>query len=183
MVVEDGLSLSFWVEAINTNVLHSKLFHHCKASWETAYDMLKGRKPNISYFHVFGCVYYILNQRDQHSNFEANAEEGLFLEYSSVSKVFRVFNLSRKIIEETALVMFDEDSFIHDRIDHPSSILSELTFSPLDPVPKLLQNVTDPVVPDIDQIINSHSDSKDQDVIFEEAEPSNSSNQEDSNVN
>nr|KAJ0187835.1 hypothetical protein LSAT_V11C900485740 [Lactuca sativa] len=88
---------------------------------KTSYELLKGRKPDISYLHVFGCVCYILNQSDQHSKFEAKADEGVFQGYSNVSKAFRVFNISRKIVDEVFHVTFDEDSFIHDRVDHPSS--------------------------------------------------------------
>lgn len=57
--------------------------------------------------------------------------------------------------------MFDKESFIHDQITYPPSILSELTFSPSDPLPESLPNVIQPVVPNIDQIINSHSDTED----------------------
>lgn len=101
----------------------------------------------------------------------------MFLGYSSVSKAFKVFNFSRETVEETDHVTFDEDSFIHDRIDHPPSILSEFTLSPSDHFPEFLPNVTDHVVHNIYQIVNSHSDSEDQAVVSKEAEPSNSSNQ------
>ena len=61
---------------------------------------------------MFGCVCYISNQRDQRSKFEAKDDECVFLGYSSVYKPFRVFNISRQIVEETAHVTFNEDSFI-----------------------------------------------------------------------
>ncbi|XP_023730984.1 uncharacterized protein LOC111878708 [Lactuca sativa] len=128
MVVEVGLPLSFWDEAVNITCYTQNRSIIVKCHGKTTYELLKGRKPDISYFHVFGCVCYNLNQRDQHSNFEAKFD-GVFLGYSSVSKGFKVFNLLKKTIEETTRFTFIEDSFIHDRIDHPSSILSELTSS------------------------------------------------------
>ena len=87
-----------------------------------------------------------LLQRDRLLKFEAKADEGVFLGYSSISKTFRVFNISRKTIEETIPATFDEDSFIHDRIDHPSSILNELTYSPSDPIHDFLPNDTELIV-------------------------------------
>lgn len=89
------------------------------------------------------------------------ADEGVFISYSNVSKAFMVFNFSWKTVEDTSHVTFDEDSFIHGHIDHPSSILSELTFSTSNPIPQFFPNVIQPVVPNIDQIVNSHFDSED----------------------
>ena len=97
--------------------------------------------------------------------FEAKADEGVLLGYSNISKAFRVFNLSRQIVEETIHVTFDEDSFIHDRVDHPSSILNDLTYSPSEPVPELLSNNDDPVVSNVDQLISSQSIYEDQPVV------------------
>lgn len=93
MVVEDGLPLSFWV-AVNTICYTQNRYVIMKHYGKTSYELLKGRKPNISYVQVFECVYYIPNQRDQRSKFEAKDDEGLFLGYSIVTKSFRVFNLS-----------------------------------------------------------------------------------------
>ena len=66
---------------------------------KTANDLLKGRKTR--HLFVFGCVFYILNQRYQCSKFEPQAYEGVFLGYSSVFKALRVFNFSRKTVKET----------------------------------------------------------------------------------
>lgn len=115
--------------------------------------------------------------------FESKANEGVFMGYSSVSKAIKVFSLSRKTIEESNHVNLDEGSFIHDRIYYLSSILSELTSSSLDPIHELLWNIVEPVVSNIDLIINSHSDTKDEAVVSKEAEPSKFSNQEDSILN
>ena len=121
--------MSFWDEAVNTSCYTQNRSIIVKRHGKNTYELLKGRKLDISYFHVFGFVGYILNQRHHRSKFEANVYEGVFLGYSSVSKAFGVLNISRQIIEETVHVTFDEDSFICDQVDHPSSILNELTFS------------------------------------------------------
>ena len=128
MVVDAGLPLSFWAEAVNTACYTQNRSIIVKRHGKTSYEMLKGRRPDISYFHVFGCVCFFLNLKDQRSKFEAKADEGIFLGYSSVSKAYRVFNKHSQIIEESPHVKFEEDAFSSDAMDHPASILDELIY-------------------------------------------------------
>ncbi|GJR40304.1 retrovirus-related pol polyprotein from transposon TNT 1-94 [Tanacetum coccineum] len=55
---------------------------------EAARTMLNGseRIPDISYFHVFGCPVFIHDHKDHLGKFDAKADDGYFLGYSSVSK-------------------------------------------------------------------------------------------------
>ncbi|GJY08120.1 hypothetical protein Tco_0375174 [Tanacetum coccineum] len=69
----------------------------------------KGRSPDISYFHVFGCPVHIHNHKDHLVKFNAKADDGFFLSYSLVAKAFRVFNIRRHEMEETCHVIFSED--------------------------------------------------------------------------
>nr|KAJ0204851.1 hypothetical protein LSAT_V11C500260180 [Lactuca sativa] len=69
------------------------------------------------------------------------------------------------------LPLMKTHSFIHDQVDHSSSILNELTYGPSDPVLELLPCDAEPVVPNVDQLISSQSISEDQTAIPEEAEP------------
>ncbi|GJV98351.1 retrovirus-related pol polyprotein from transposon TNT 1-94 [Tanacetum coccineum] len=66
------------------------------------------RIPDISYFHVFGCPVFIHNHKDHHGKFDAKADDGYCLGYSSVSKAFIFFNTRRQQIEETYHVTCDE---------------------------------------------------------------------------
>lgn len=73
------------------------------------YELLKGRKPNISYFRVFGCKFFILNNgKDKLGKFDDKDDEGIFLGYSSFSKAYMVFNNRTLAIEEYIHVYFDE---------------------------------------------------------------------------
>ncbi|GJR75251.1 retrovirus-related pol polyprotein from transposon TNT 1-94 [Tanacetum coccineum] len=76
---------------------------------KTAYDVFRGRSPNISYFYVFGCPVHIHNHRDHLGKFDEKADDGFFLGYSLVDKAFRVFNIKRQEMEETYHVTFSED--------------------------------------------------------------------------
>ncbi|GJY39925.1 retrovirus-related pol polyprotein from transposon TNT 1-94 [Tanacetum coccineum] len=75
---------------------------------KTPYEILKGRIPDIRYFHVFGCHVFIHNQKDYLGKFDAKADDRYFLGYSFISKAFRVFNTRRQQVEETYHVTFDE---------------------------------------------------------------------------
>lgn len=55
-----GLHMYFWEDMVNT-ACHILKWMVIKPILEkTLDDLLKGRKPNISYFYVFGCRNFIL---------------------------------------------------------------------------------------------------------------------------
>ena len=75
---------------------------------KTSYEIWKGKKPNLSHFHVFGCTCYILNDREQLGKFQAKIDKGVFLGYSINSRAYRVFNLRTKTIMESINVVVDD---------------------------------------------------------------------------
>lgn len=60
--------------------------------------------------HVFGCVCYVLNDRDHLAKFHSKSHKGLLLGYSSNSRVYINFNLRTRAIVEYVNVTFDEFS-------------------------------------------------------------------------
>ena len=69
---------------------------------KTPYELFKERKPNISYFHPFGCKCFVLNNgKDNLGKFDAKSDEGIFLGYSLASKAFRVINKRTLVVEES----------------------------------------------------------------------------------
>nr|KAJ0227803.1 hypothetical protein LSAT_V11C100040470 [Lactuca sativa] len=111
--------------------------------------MLKDRKPDVSFFHVFGCICYILNQRDLRSKFEPKADKGIFVGYSSISKAFRVFHVNRQCVEESIHVKFDEESYTDEKVTHSPSIFQELLSCPFDEAPSAEDKTdsSDPIIP------------------------------------
>jgi len=71
-------------------------------------NSLRGRRPNISYFHQFGCTYYILDNKLYLKKFDVKAQRGIFLGYSERSKAYRVYNLETLCVEESMHVKFDD---------------------------------------------------------------------------
>jgi transposase InsO family protein len=91
---EYNVSDSFWAEAINiTCHALNKLYCH-RLLKKTPYELLIGRKPNISYFWVFGCKCYILRKGTHLSKFQSKCDEGFLLGYSINSKGCRVYSHS-----------------------------------------------------------------------------------------
>jgi hypothetical protein len=75
---------------------------------KTPYELLIGRKPNISYFRVFGCKCYIFKKRKHLGKFESCCDVAFLVGYSSNSKAYRVYNNATRMIEEKCDVEFDE---------------------------------------------------------------------------
>ncbi|KAI3718224.1 hypothetical protein L6452_19086 [Arctium lappa] len=108
MLSDSHLPTQFWAEAVNTACFAQNRSLIIKRFGKTAYELFVGRKPSISFLHIFGCQCFILNNRDQLGKFDPKADDGIFLGYSSISKAYRVFNKRRQTVEETIHVTFDE---------------------------------------------------------------------------
>ncbi|KAJ9541659.1 hypothetical protein OSB04_028165 [Centaurea solstitialis] len=110
MLIEAHLPIQFWAKAVNTTCYTKNRSLIVKRFKKTAYELIRGRKPNIEYFHIFGCNCYIKNDRDALGKFDAKANNGFLVGYSTISKAYRVFNKRRQTIEETIHVKFDESN-------------------------------------------------------------------------
>ena len=77
---------------------------------KTSYELWKNKKPNISYFKVFGSKCFILNTKDNLGKFDAKSNVGIFLGYSSSSKAYKVFNKKTMVVEESVHIVFNESN-------------------------------------------------------------------------
>ncbi|GJR84714.1 retrovirus-related pol polyprotein from transposon TNT 1-94 [Tanacetum coccineum] len=75
---------------------------------KTPYEILRGRKPTLDYFRVFGSKCFILNTKDYLTKFDPKSYEGVFLGYSQNSKAYIILNKHTRKIEESLNVTFDE---------------------------------------------------------------------------
>jgi transposase InsO family protein len=110
MLDEYKVSDQFWAEAINT-ACHAinRLYLH-KVLNKTAYELLLGKKPNVSYFRVFGSKCFILNKKPKNSKFESKVDEGFLLGYDSNAHGYRIFNKTSGCVEVACDVTFDESN-------------------------------------------------------------------------
>ncbi|CAJ2661907.1 unnamed protein product [Trifolium pratense] len=108
MIDESNVEKYFWAEAVNTACYILNRMSIRKVLNKTPYELWKDKKPNVSYFHIFGCYCYILNIKDNLGKFDSKSDKGIFLGYSLTSKAYRVYNLTSKSLEESMHVKFDE---------------------------------------------------------------------------
>jgi hypothetical protein len=98
----------FWAKAINTACYSiNRLYLHWILK-KTSYELLTGKKTNVSYFRVFGSKCFILVKRGRKSKFAPKAVEGFLLGYDSNTRAYRVFNKSTGLVEVSCDIVFDE---------------------------------------------------------------------------
>jgi hypothetical protein len=88
----------FWAEAINTACYSINRLYLHRILKKTSYELLTGKKPNVSYFRVFG----------RKSKFSPKAVEGFLLGYDSNTRAYKVFNKSTALVEVSCDIVFDE---------------------------------------------------------------------------
>ncbi|GJX44430.1 retrovirus-related pol polyprotein from transposon TNT 1-94 [Tanacetum coccineum] len=88
-------SKQYWIEAVTTACYTKNMSNIVKRHLKNPYEFFRGRLPNISFLHVFGCLVYIHNHKDRLGKFDKKVDDGYFLGYSLVSKAIRVFNTRR----------------------------------------------------------------------------------------
>ncbi|KAL8127295.1 hypothetical protein AgCh_014271 [Apium graveolens] len=120
---EARLPTYFWAEAVQTACFTQNatlINRHGK----TPFEMVKGKKPNLKFFHIFGCKCFVLKTHpEQLTKFDLKADEGIFIGYPLSTKAFRVYNLRTRTIMESIHVSFDdkkitglEDAYDHDKL-------------------------------------------------------------------
>nr|GEZ81269.1 hypothetical protein [Tanacetum cinerariifolium] len=108
MLIFSRAPLFLWAEAIatacftqNRSIIHRR-FH------KTPYELINGRKPDISFLHVFEALCYPKNDPEDIGKPGAKGDIGFFIGYSTDSCAYKVFNRRTKKIIETMNVTFDE---------------------------------------------------------------------------
>nr|XP_011459700.1 PREDICTED: uncharacterized protein LOC105350050 [Fragaria vesca subsp. vesca] len=112
MLHTSGLSQKFWAEAINTACYTINRVMLRPGTENTPYELWKGKKPNVSHFHVFGNPCYIFKDRQYLGKFETRSDIGIFLGYSLNSRAYRVYNKETKSFLESINVSVDD---VYDR--------------------------------------------------------------------
>ena len=79
MINETNTIKYFWAEAVNR-----MYYIHNRVSIRpiirmNPYKLWKNKKPNISYFHQFGCSCFILNTNENLNKFDAKAQSCIML--------------------------------------------------------------------------------------------------------
>nr|GEY31291.1 putative LRR receptor-like protein kinase [Tanacetum cinerariifolium] len=108
MLIFSRAPLFLWAEAIATACFtQNRLIIHRRFN-KTPYELINGRKPDISFLHVFGALCYPKNDREDIGKLGVKGDIGFFIGYSADSRAYRIYNRQTKKIMETMNVSFDE---------------------------------------------------------------------------
>ncbi|GKC87624.1 putative ribonuclease H-like domain-containing protein, partial [Tanacetum coccineum] len=85
----------------NRSLIHTR---HCKTTYELVHD----KKPDLTFFRVFGALCYPINDSEDLGKLQPTADIGIFVGYAPSRKGYRIYNKRTRRIMETIHVQFDE---------------------------------------------------------------------------
>jgi hypothetical protein len=113
MILNAKLNFNLWGEALLTachvhNRIPSEIF---KVS---PYELWKGRKSNVQYLRVWGCLAFYRVPDPKRTKLGPWALKSVFGGYAENSKAYRLLNLDSNVIVESKDVEFIENKFYND---------------------------------------------------------------------
>jgi transposase InsO family protein len=101
MLDEYKVSNSFCAKAINAACHASNRLYCHRFFNKTPYELLNGRKPNISYFRFFGCKCYILRKGSRLSKFQSKClMRDFFLDILQIPKLIEYTTSPRDLLRK-----------------------------------------------------------------------------------
>ncbi|GKA67640.1 retrovirus-related pol polyprotein from transposon TNT 1-94 [Tanacetum coccineum] len=107
-MTENRSQLINFAEAVATTCYTQNRSLIRKLYKKTLYELLHDKKPDLSYLHVFGALYYLNNDGEDIGKLKPEADIGIFVGYALAKKAFRINNKRTRMIIETIHVDFDE---------------------------------------------------------------------------
>ncbi|UYV65302.1 hypothetical protein LAZ67_3003881 [Cordylochernes scorpioides] len=136
LLADSQLPLHFWAEAVNTAAYLYNLTPTTNDPDTTPMEKWKGKKPSVSHIMRFGCeVFYKLENHQRHK-LEAKSKRGIFVGYSRCRRTYRVFDITTRVILETADIHFRENNNEDEQLDN--HVLSDVDIE--EPAPDIMIN-------------------------------------------
>nr|GEW15336.1 integrase, catalytic region, zinc finger, CCHC-type, peptidase aspartic, catalytic [Tanacetum cinerariifolium] len=108
MLIFSKALMFLWAEAVatacytqNRSLIHTR--HH-----KTPYELVHNKKPDLTFFRVFGALCYPTNDSEDLGKLQPTADTGIFVGYAPSRKWYRIYNKRTQRIMETIHVQFDE---------------------------------------------------------------------------
>ena len=109
MLHDLSLSLHLRAEACTTTVFVENHSPHRILGMSTPEEAFSGKKPNVSYFKIFGSSLYYHMTKDSRKKLEPTAEIGIFVRYIDTPHNYRVYLPNNKITVMRRDIKFDEE--------------------------------------------------------------------------
>nr|GFB38716.1 retrovirus-related Pol polyprotein from transposon TNT 1-94 [Tanacetum cinerariifolium] len=108
MLIFSKAPMFLWAEAVatacytqNRSLIHTR--HH-----KTPYELVHNKKPDLTFFRVFGAFCYPTNDSEDLGKLQPTADTGIFVGYAPSRKGYRIYNKKTRRIMEIIHVQFDE---------------------------------------------------------------------------
>nr|GEX20297.1 retrovirus-related Pol polyprotein from transposon TNT 1-94 [Tanacetum cinerariifolium] len=108
MLIFSKALMFLWAEAVatacytqNQSLIHTR--HH-----KTPYELVHNKKPDLTFFRVFGALCYPTNDSEELGKLQPTADIRIFVGYAPRRKGYQIYNKRTRRIMETIHVQFDE---------------------------------------------------------------------------
>jgi len=102
---------SFWQHAVATYVHTRNRVPTSALDGETPYFHWKGKRPDISYFRIFGCLAYVLIHKEKRKALQPHSKKCIFVGYPEGVKAWRFWDPVDKKFIISSHAVFDERCF------------------------------------------------------------------------
>ena len=111
MLENSGMTKGFWAEALGT-AAHIANWCPCKGlGWQTPFEPLFRRTPDVSYFQIFGCRAWKFNEEAK--KWDPKVLPMVLISYKPGSKVYRLWDPKSRKIVVSANVWFTETELLY----------------------------------------------------------------------
>nr|GEV84862.1 hypothetical protein [Tanacetum cinerariifolium] len=99
MLIYAQAPLFLWGEAVATACFTQNRSIIRLRHGKTPYELMHGKQPDLSYFHVFGALCYPTNDGENVGKLQPKADIGIFMGYAPTKKAFGIYNRrTRRIV-------------------------------------------------------------------------------------
>ncbi|KAJ9552721.1 hypothetical protein OSB04_016766 [Centaurea solstitialis] len=109
MLDASKLPLTFWAEVVSAACYTQNKYLVVKRFEKTLYQLLHNKRPNVKFFHIFGCKCYVLNDREPIGKFDPKGDDAIFIGYSWDFAAYRVYVPRSQIFVVSTNVKFDDN--------------------------------------------------------------------------
>ncbi|GJV01774.1 retrovirus-related pol polyprotein from transposon TNT 1-94 [Tanacetum coccineum] len=108
MLIFSKALMFLWAEVVKTACYtqNRSLIH--TRHYKTPYELVHDKKPDLTFFCVFGALCYPTNDNEDLGKLQPMADFGIFVGYAPSRKGYQIYNKRTQRIMETIHVQFDE---------------------------------------------------------------------------
>ena len=121
MLLSSKLPFNLWGEALLSAChIHNRI--PSKITKTSPYELWNGRKPNLSYIRVWGCLAFYRVPDPKRTKLGPRAMKSVFVGYAENSKAYRLLDLESNVIMESRDVQFLENKTRDDSTNESTSL-------------------------------------------------------------